>query len=98
MVEKSEDRISPGRLVQSTAGRDSGKFYIILDQVDDTIVRVVDGEGRKVALPKKKNIKHLRVRPEVSEEIREKLLTGQRASDADVRKALQDIVAIRECE
>lgn len=87
------DYFNPGRLVSSTAGRDRGKFYLILNRVSETRVHLVNGAERKVSGPKLKNIKHLKVYPLVAKDIAEKVASGQRVTDLEVRKALQELLA-----
>lgn len=86
------DRLEPGRLVVSTAGRDRGKYYLVLEKAPDSRVYVVDGEIRKMANPKRKNEKHLKPCPEVSTEINEKLKAGLKVNDLEVRRALREII------
>ncbi|MFZ5645219.1 MAG: RNA-binding protein [Bacillota bacterium] len=88
-----QNSLVPGRLVISTAGRDKGKFYLVLDLCPDSKVNVVDGEFRKISNPKRKNSKHLRSYPEISPEISEKVKAGLKVSDQDVRRALEEIIA-----
>ncbi|MGB9802941.1 MAG: RNA-binding protein [Desulfofundulus sp.] len=87
-----KDYFTPGRLVSSTAGRDSGKFYLILDRVSETRVRVVNGTDRRVSGPKLKNLKHLKVYPLVAGDIAHKVSTGQRVTDLEVRRALKELL------
>ena len=47
-----------GQIVRSTAGNDTGRYYIIL-QVMGKRCLLSDGRHRKVAAPTAKNIKHL---------------------------------------
>ncbi len=88
-----ENKFVPGRLVCSTAGRDSRKFYLVINMVNDTIAQVADGEVRKLKTPKKKNIKHLKVYPQLATEITEKSHSGQRVTDLDIRNGLQRLMA-----
>ncbi len=88
-----ENKFSPGRLVCSITGRDAGKLYIIIDSLSDTMVQVVDGNIRKLAAPKKKNIKHLMAYSQKSGEIEEKKKSGQRITDLEVRNILQRLMA-----
>ncbi len=87
-----QDRWEPGRLVASTAGRDRGRFYLVLGNGPGNRVFVADGEIRKVANPKHKNGKHLRAHPEVSLEINEKVKSGLKVTDLDVQRALKEII------
>jgi hypothetical protein len=60
---------------------------------NDSLVRVVDGVTRKVDKPKRKNIRHLVYFNSMSKELAEKFQNGMRVSNADIRKAIQDIGA-----
>lgn len=83
----------PGQLVVSTAGRDKGNYYLVLRRIDHRKVFVVDGRMRKVAKPKCKNCKHLKVFPEKSLKIHEKITNGMKITDLDVQRAIQELTA-----
>lgn len=51
--------IDIGRVVSSKAGRDKGKFFIIVGILDEDHVYVSDGKLRTIEKPKKKRLKHL---------------------------------------
>ncbi len=51
--------LKPGQLVRSLAGRDKGKHYLVLEELDHKHVLLVDGRSRPVDRPKKKNVAHL---------------------------------------
>jgi len=51
--------LKPGQLVRSLAGRDRGKHYLVLSELDPKYVLLVDGLSRPVNRPKKKNKAHL---------------------------------------
>ncbi|MCL6612207.1 MAG: KOW domain-containing RNA-binding protein [Peptococcaceae bacterium] len=87
-----QDRWEPGRLVVSTAGRDRGKFYLVLRKDPDNKVSIVDGETRRVSNPKRKNEKHLRACPEMSADINQKVKSGLKVTDVDVQRALKEII------
>ncbi|HML46671.1 MAG TPA: KOW domain-containing RNA-binding protein [Clostridia bacterium] len=78
-----------GRVVFSKAGRDSGRYHIIVEVLDDQYVAIVDGRTRKLASPKKKKVRHLQPTVECFTSVREKLQSGQ-LLDAHVRKCLDD--------
>ena len=52
--------IRPGSVVISSAGHDGGRLMVVTG-ADGGFVFVADGKERKLASPKKKNIKHVRV-------------------------------------
>ena len=50
--------VKQGDFVLSKAGRDVGKYFLIVS-VQDEFALIVDGKVRKVNSPKKKKLKHL---------------------------------------
>ena len=64
--------IYPGRIVVSTAGRDKDRYFVVLS-VENNFCYVADGKVRKVDMPKKKKMKHLRVTEFFLNEIAEML-------------------------
>lgn len=50
--------IKPGTIVQSRAGHDKGRNYVVMD-CSGKNVWLVDGRYRSVDRPKKKNIRHV---------------------------------------
>lgn len=47
-----------GQIVYSRAGRDKGKFLVIVGQ-EENVLLVADGKERPLSRPKRKNPKHL---------------------------------------
>ena len=78
-----------GGICQSIQGRDKGRYYLIREIYPDGSVGVVDGNFRKLAAPKKKNIKHLRFLPEKDEAIAAKFLEGRQVFDSEVFSSLK---------
>ena len=78
-----------GGICQSTQGRDKDRYYLIRDIYPDGSVGVVDGNFKKLATPKKKNLKHLRLLPEKAEAIAVKLTEGRQVFDTEVFSALK---------
>lgn len=74
-----------GRLVLSTQGRDSGRYFIVYQVVDEDFVRIVDGKLHKLVRPKLKKVKHLQAKPFLASEL---FAAGMPEQDARVRKAL----------
>ena len=83
------DRLTmiPGRVVLSTQGRDEGRYFVVLEVIDENFVRMADGLTRKVDHPKKKKVKHLRPKPIVVEVDGSKL-PNKHLQDNDLRNAL----------
>lgn len=82
-----------GQLVSSKAGRDQGQAYLIWRIVDDRFIEVVDGYRRRVERPKRKNIKHVRPVSQIAFTVAEKLERGEPVSNAEVRKAIDQLGA-----
>lgn len=80
-----------GRVVFSKAGRDQGHYFVIMDVIDEDYVAIANGCQRKVDNPKKKKIKHLVAKPEVLEEIQEKIFAKKRIFDSEVRNKLDAV-------
>lgn len=78
-----------GRVVLSTAGRDEGKYYIVIDMISDNYVLLVDGRLRTENKPKKKKLRHLRFTDIIAEEIKSDILSGKELSNSTIRRYLQ---------
>lgn len=78
-----------GGICQSTQGRDKDRYYLIKAINADGTVSVVDGNFKKLAAPKKKNLKHLRLLPESAEGIASKFADGRQVFDTEVYSALK---------
>ena len=85
------DRLTmiPGRVVLSTQGRDEGRYFIVLEVIDENFVLMADGLTRKIDHPKKKKIKHLRPKPIVVN-VEGSTLPNKHLQDSDLRRALQE--------
>ncbi|MCI8819953.1 MAG: RNA-binding protein [Clostridia bacterium] len=79
----------PGGICQSTQGRDKDRYYIIRYVYNESSVGVVDGNFKKLAAPKKKNLKHLRLLPEKAESIAAKFEDGRQVFDTEIYSALR---------
>ena len=64
-------------------------YYLIKLIYPDGSVGVVDGNFKKLATPKRKNIKHVRLLPEKAETIALKLIDGRQVFDTEVYSALK---------
>lgn len=84
--------LKPGQLVRSLAGRDKGKHYLVLLELDSRNVLLVDGRSRTIARPKKKNIAHLQ-HYERRASLDELLESGQ-LTDSQVINYLRELVPV----
>lgn len=51
-------KIQTGSVVRAAAGRDSGAFFVVTAVEKDQCF-IADGKSRKLAKPKRKNLKHV---------------------------------------
>ena len=82
--------ILPGFVVFSKKGRDKGRYFVVLYDLDAEFVMVGDGDTRKLCHLKKKRRKQLSACPVECPELLEKFQAG-RLLDSDIRKALYPI-------
>ncbi len=78
-----------GGICQSTQGRDKDRYYLIKTIYPDGAVGLVDGNFKKLAEPKRKNLKHIRLLPDKAEVIAAKLADGRQVFDSEVYSALK---------
>jgi ribosomal protein L14E/L6E/L27E len=78
-----------GTVVLSKAGRDAGRYFVVVGRVDAQYVLIADGDLRKLQNPKKKKLKHLDVKPVALPAVREKLTRGSGLWDAEIRRDLE---------
>jgi large subunit ribosomal protein L14e len=83
--------IALGQIVNSRAGRDSGRYFIVVGIVDDNYVLIADGDLRKISNPKKKKVRHLVFHDKISQNVKNGLMENKRITDADLRKSLQSM-------
>ena len=80
--------ILEGSVVISQKGRDKGRAFVVLYQVDADFVMLCDGDTRKLDRLKRKRRKHLKALPAQLTEIVEACRAGN-CKDAEIRKALE---------
>ncbi|HHY38794.1 MAG TPA: hypothetical protein GX507_07710 [Clostridia bacterium] len=80
-----------GQVVTSKAGRDSGKFYVVTDVLDDRFVLVADGEARRLNNPKKKNKRHLLFHDTIIDEVAEGMANRRRINDKRLKELLDGV-------
>ena len=90
MVKQDMMKCELGSVVQSLAGKDKDKLFIVSNILNEQYVHLVDGKNRTLLNPKKKKIKHLIVCQEKSE-LKEKFEQAQYLLDSDIRKVLKTL-------
>ena len=78
-----------GKVVNSKAGRDMHRNFIVVEILDSEYVYISDGELRKIEKPKKKKVKHLNFTDTVAEEIREIILSEKQVTNSKIKIFLQ---------
>ena len=82
-------KLTVGSIVRPTAGKEAGKYYVILS-AEDEYVYLSDGRRRKAELPKKKKLKHVAASGFADEYILQKLAHGSKVTNKEVRRAISD--------
>lgn len=79
--------VVPGDIVYSTAGRDEGKYYVVM-KTEDVFAYVCDGRKRKCDRPKKKKFKHINGGVGHSIYVENKLISGEKVTNTELRREL----------
>ena len=77
-------------LVQATAGREEGKYFFVLE-TEGEYALIADGKCRKLEAPKRKKYKHLRLMPQSSSRVAEKIRSNEKITNSELRKAIAAI-------
>lgn len=80
----------PGCVVKSLAGRDAGRMFVVIREIDADFVLISDGDTRPLDRPKKKRRKHLKATGASFPEVAAAASGGQELTDAQVRKLLKE--------
>ena len=78
-----------GKVVNSKAGRDIHRNFIVVGILNNEYVYISDGDLRKIEKPKKKKVKHLRFTDIVAEEIRDIILSEKEVTNSKIKIFLQ---------
>lgn len=77
-----------GSIVRSKAGRDEGRYFLVLALDGEEYAFIADGDLRKVEKPKRKKNRHLYV-AQLESSLHNNLLGGQTVSNAEIRTCLK---------
>ncbi len=80
-----------GQLVVSTAGRDKGRKFIVINIIDQDHVYISDGDLRKVEKPKKKKLKHIKATGIIADTLRGKLKHNEIVENFEIRSFLKSL-------
>ncbi|TCT21099.1 hypothetical protein EDD68_11159 [Melghiribacillus thermohalophilus] len=81
-----------GQIVQVVQGRDTGKYMVVIEVLDERFVLLADGDKRKVTRPKKKNIHHIELTAHIAPEVRDSIKETGRVTNGKLRFALSKFV------
>ena len=81
--------IEVGSIVRSLAGRDQGRLFVVIQELDSDFVTVANGKLRGMDRLKKKRRKHLKPTGGVVEELRSRIANGETVEDHEVRSWLK---------
>jgi len=81
--------IEVGCIVRSLAGRDQGRLFVVIQEIDQDFVFVANGKLRGMDRLKKKRRKHLKSTGAVVEELRARLAAGETVEDHEIRSWLK---------
>lgn len=73
--------VKKGLVVKASAGRDKDSYFVVLE-ADGKFASIADGKSRKIANPKRKNVKHLMPTA--------KILCVDEMTDKKLKKALSE--------
>lgn len=79
--------ISRSDIVLSTAGRDQGLLFYVLD-VNDDMVLIANGKERKLEHPKWKKLKHVRKVARSESRVAALIRCGERVLNSELRRDL----------
>ena len=82
--------VTLGSIVISKAGRDRGRLFLVVAEVDDDFVMVANGALRKMDRQKKKRRRHLKPTGTVVQAVRERLAEGRPIEDHELRTWLSE--------
>lgn len=82
--------VEVGRIVTSRAGRDAGREFLVIRELDQDYVLIADGGLRTIDRPKKKKRRHLLPTARLDARLREKLLGGEQVSNREIRQSLSN--------
>ena len=82
--------VETGSVVRSKAGRDQGRLFLVVEEVDDDFVMIANGDLRKMDRLKKKRRKHLKPTGTVIQALRDRLSKGEKVEDHELRAWLRE--------
>ncbi len=85
------NKVKVGQLIMSKAGHDSEEKFVVTCIINVQYVYISDGRLKKVENPKKKNIKHCRLLNVISDDIKNKIESGRKVTNSEIRSFIKSI-------
>ncbi len=79
-------------IVRSTAGRDKGMLFLVIATEEGYAV-LSDGRRRKLENAKRKKLKHLRFESRCESRAAQKLQSGEKVTNSELRRTLAEFTA-----
>ena len=89
-MDPEKTTIATADVVSSTAGRDQGQLFYVMD-TDDQFVTLVNGRNRPVEKPKRKKRKHVEKVLRSETRVAEKLRSGDKVLNGELRRDLASL-------
>ena len=89
-MDPEKTTIAIADVVSSTAGRDQGELFYVLE-TDDQFVTLVNGRNRPVEKPKRKKRKHVEKVLRSETRVAEKLRSGDKVLNGELRRDLASL-------
>ena len=86
-MEPAKDDIAISDVVVSTAGRDAGDLFYVVGRASDRLL-LVNGKNRTLEKPKRKRPRHVRKVLRSETRVAEKLLSGDKLLNSELRRDL----------
>lgn len=87
-----QNKFKVGSVVLSTAGHDSGNYFVVVEVVNDNFVKISDGKSRLLEKAKLKKVKHLKDTYIFLDEIAQKLNTNEIVHNKNIQTALKKAI------
>ena len=89
----TQEGLQVGQLVRSKAGRDAGRFFLVVGVKNSREVVIADGTLRKVARPKLKNVRHLEIYPVTVKDAEARFAPESVVTDRFVAEAIGELLS-----
>ena len=86
-IETSDIEIAD--IVLSVNGRDKGKLFFVIKK-EDIYALLCDGKSRRIDKPKRKKMKHMRLKQRSDCKTATKIRSGLKVTNSEVRRALAE--------